>query len=120
LSGVLVDSSHAVVRDADVEIADTTKGTIQSTKTDHEGVYRFFFLAPGKYTLSVKHPSFRQEMRTVAVLLGPPVSVNLTLTIATASSSITVSDAGPLLQAENSDVSTTINQSQVSEVPNPR
>ena len=119
LSGVVVDSSHAVVPDADVEIADTAKGTTQSTKTDHEGVYRFFFLAPGKYTLSVKHPGFRQERRTVAVLLGPTVSVNVTLTIGTANSSITVTDEAPLIQAENGDVSTTMNQSQVSEVPNP-
>jgi TonB-dependent Receptor Plug Domain len=39
--------------------------------------------------------------------------------IANASTEITVTDDAPLIQAENGDVSATINQKQVSEVPNP-
>jgi protocatechuate 3,4-dioxygenase beta subunit len=53
LSGVVVDQTNAVVPDATVEISNTSKGTIQSTKTDAEGVYQFFFLAPGGYNLTV-------------------------------------------------------------------
>jgi hypothetical protein len=50
LTGVVTDPSHALVPNANVEIRDTAKGTTQSTTTDREGVYRFFFLAPGRYT----------------------------------------------------------------------
>src|SRR6266566_2424260 len=91
----------------------------QTTKTDREGVYRFFFLAPGRYTLTVTHVGFRQESRAVNVLLGPQVSVNVTLEIAKASTSVTVTEEAPLIQAENGDFSATINQRQISEVPNP-
>ncbi len=119
LTGVVSDPSHAVVPGADVEIRDTAKGMTQSTKTDHEGVYRFFFLAPGRYTLAVTRGSFRKESRAVNVLLGPPVSVNVTLAIAQASATLTVTEDAPLVQAENGDVSTTMNQTQISEVPNP-
>lgn len=49
LTGVVSDPSHAVVPDAVVEIRDNTKGTIQATKTDSDGAYRFSFLAPGSY-----------------------------------------------------------------------
>jgi hypothetical protein len=119
LTGVVTDSSHAVVPGADVEIRDTAKGTIQSTKTDREGVYRFFFLAPGRYTLAVTRGGFRKESRAVNVLLGPPVSVNVTLALAQASATLTVTEEAPLVQAENGDVSTTMNQTQISEVPNP-
>jgi hypothetical protein len=45
--------------------------------------------------------------------------VNITLRIATASSAITVIDEAPIIQAETSDVFTTFNQKQISEVPNP-
>ncbi len=76
LSGVVTDPSNALVPNAEVEIKDIAKGTIQSTKTDYEGVYRFFFLAPGRYMLTVTHVGFRQESRAVTVLLGPQVSVN--------------------------------------------
>lgn len=119
LTGVVTDPSHALVPGADVEIKDNAKGTTQSTKTDREGVYRFFFLAPGRYTLTVTRDGFRKESRAVNVLLGPPVSVNIALEIPKASTTLTVTAEAPLLQAENGDFSTTMNQKQISEVPNP-
>jgi hypothetical protein len=119
LTGVVTDASDAVVPSADVEIEDSAKGTTQSTKTDQQGVYRFFFLAPARYTLTVTHVSFQTEGRAVNVLLGPPVSVNVTLQVAKASTTVTVTTEAPLIQAENGDVSTTMNQKQISEVPNP-
>ena len=63
LTGVVGDPSHAVVPDVVVVLRDNTKGTIQTAKTDHDGVYRFFFLAPGRYTLTVSHGGFREEHR---------------------------------------------------------
>src|SRR5438552_15927854 len=119
LTGVVTDPSNALVPKAEVEIEDNAKGTIQSTKTDYEGVYRFFFLAPGRYTLTVTHAGFRDEKRGMNVLLGPPVSVNVTLEITKASTSVTVTEEAPLIQAENGDFSTTMNQKQIGEVPNP-
>jgi|SRR5271157_348350 len=119
LTGIVADPSNAAVPNAEVEIKDNSKGTIQATKTDREGVYRFFFLAPGRFTLSVKHPGFREETRGVNVPLGPPISVNVTLMIAAATTTLTVTQEAPLVQAENGDVSATMNQKQISEVPNP-
>ena len=118
LTGVVTDQSNAVVPDANVEIEDNAKGTSQSTKTDRGGVYRFSFLAPSRYTLTVEHEGFRRESRTVNVLLGSSVTLNLTLEIAKTSSEITVTDEEPLIQAGNGDVSMTMNQKQISEVPN--
>ena len=119
LTGVVTDPSNAVVPGANVEIADGTKGTALTTRTDREGTYRFFFLLPGKYMLSVKREGFREESRIVNVLLGPPVTVNVTLAIAKGNTTVEVTDDAPLIQAENGDVSTTMTQRQISEVPNP-
>ncbi len=119
LTGVVTDPTHAVMLGAEIEIDNQSKGTTQSTKTDREGVYRFFFLEPGKYTLTVTCDGFRQERRAVNVLLGPPVSVNVALEIAKARTTVTVTEEAPLLQAENGDASATMNQQQISEVPNP-
>jgi len=119
LTGVVTDPSNAVVPDAVVEIRNTAKGTVQNTKTNRDGVYQFFFLTPSNYTLAVTHDGFRKLSRTVNVLLGPPGTVNITLEIATESASIKVTGEAPLLQTENGDVSTTMNEQQISEVPNP-
>lgn len=118
LTGVITDQSGAVVPDADVDIKDIAKGATRATKTDREGIYRFFFLAPGRYSLNVIHEGFRKESRTVSILVGSPITVNVPLEIAKASSEITVSDAASI-QAENGDFSTTMDQVQISEVPNP-
>ena len=119
LVGVVTDPSNAVVPNANVEIKDNSRSTHQSTKTDREGVYRFFFVAPERYTLTVSHDGFRTESRVVNVLLGPPVSVNVILQVAKTTTTVTVTTEAPLIQAENGDVSATMDQKQISEVPNP-
>jgi hypothetical protein len=119
LTGVLTDPSGAVVPDAQVEIKDMSKATIQTTKTDREGVYRFSFLAPGNYTLAVTHEGFRNESRAINVLLGPPGTANVVLELATGSTTIKVTGETPLIQAENGDFSTTISEKQILDVPNP-
>ena len=108
LTGVVIDPSGAVVPDASVEITDNAKGTTQTTKTDQEGVYQFFFLAPERYTLTVMHDGFRKQSAAVNVLLGPPVTVNVALEIARESTTVKVTGEAPLIQAENGDVSTTM------------
>ncbi|HYA22962.1 MAG TPA: carboxypeptidase-like regulatory domain-containing protein, partial [Terriglobales bacterium] len=105
LTGVVTDRSGAMVPNADVEIRDIAKGTGQATRTDHEGMYRFFFLAPARYLLTVTHDGFRKESRTVNVLLGPAATVNVALEIANTSAEITVTGEAPVIQAENGDAS---------------
>src|SRR6266702_1918573 len=119
LAGIVTDPSKAVVPDADVVVRGSAKGTTQTTKTDRQGVYQFFFLSPGRYMLTVTHVGFRDETRVVNVLLGPPVSANVSLAIARVSTNVTVSDEAPLIRAENGDVSATVGQKQISEIPNP-
>lgn len=119
LTGVVTDPSKAIVPDAVVELRSDTKGTIQTAKTDGDGVYRFFFLAPGRYALTVSHQGFREESHDVNVLLGPPGTRNITLEVAGGSATVKVTDEVPLLQTENGDVSATISLLQISQVPNP-
>src|SRR5690349_11354610 len=81
LAGVVTDPSQAVVADAVVEVKSGAKGTSQITRTDREGIYRFLFLAPGRYALTVTHGGFQQETRWVNVLLGSAVSANIRLAL---------------------------------------
>jgi carboxypeptidase family protein/TonB-dependent receptor-like protein len=119
LTGVVTDASKAIVPDAVVEIRDVAKGTVQTAKTDRDGMYRFFFLPPGRYILTVTHDGFQKESAAVSVILGPPVSLNISLEILRAKTTVRVRGEAPLLNAENGDVSTTMNQQQISELPNP-
>jgi hypothetical protein len=119
LIGVVADPSNAVVPGANVVITDSAKGTVHTTKTDLDGTYRFFFLAPGRYTLSVTQEGFQEEKRAVNVSLGPPSTANVILAIAKENTSVKVTGETPLIQAENGDVAATMNEIQISEIPNP-
>src|SRR5437879_12387721 len=65
LAGVVTDPTSAVLPDADVVILGNAKGTTQSTNTYRDRAYRSFFLAPGRYALTVTHAGLRGEQRPV-------------------------------------------------------
>jgi hypothetical protein len=119
IAGVVTDSSGAVMPEAVLELRDDSKGTVHTGVTDGEGRYVFPFLRPGKYTLTVFKPDFAATRRSLDVYLGPAASVNIVLPVANGSASITVTGEVPLIQADNGDVSSTISQRQIAEVPNP-
>ena len=77
------------------------------------------FLSPSQYTLTVVHDRFRKESRSITVLLETPVTVNITLEIAKTNTQLFVTAEAPLVQADNGDVSITMSQEQISELPNP-
>ena len=119
LTGVVVDQTGAVIPGALVKLSDFAKGSTDSAKTDSMGAYQFSFVRPAKYTLTIEHSGFEEERRAVVIQVGPTVTVNVTLRIATHGSEVLVTDEAPIIQAENADVSVTMNQKQISEVPNP-
>jgi hypothetical protein len=119
IAGVVTDSSGAVMPGAVLELRDDAKATKHRGVTDGEGRYVFPFLRPGKYTLTVLKSGFAPTRRSFDVYLGPTASLNIVIPVATGSTSITITGETPLIKADNGDVSSTISQRQIAEVPNP-
>jgi hypothetical protein len=119
LTGVVTDPSDAVVPGANVELKDNAKGISQTKSTNSDGGYLFSFVAPGNYTLTVTHTSFRTLSQTLNVSLGPPSTLNIRLVIAGISTTVNVNEEAVLIHAENGDSSSTMSSLQVAQVPNP-
>src|SRR5215471_15676983 len=120
LTGVVSDPSGAVVPDAIVELKDNAKGDTQSTRTNDEGEYLYSFLRPGNFTLTVTHRGFKAASRVLDIALGPPATLNVQLALKSSDrTTVLVTEDAPFINAENGDVSATMNQLQVSQVPNP-
>jgi hypothetical protein len=119
IAGIISDPSNAVVPDAKVTLKDNTKGNTQDTKTNKDGAYRFYLLGPGSYTVSATAGGFKTTSRQITVALGQIADGNVTLSLGQSSTSVTVTEAAPLLQTENGDTSTAISEQQISQVPNP-
>src|SRR4029077_3924465 len=59
VTGVVSDPSGASVPQARVTLVDRSKGSHQETQTNKDGVYHFFLLEPGDYTVSVNASGFQ-------------------------------------------------------------
>src|ERR1700735_1474008 len=79
VTGVVTDQSGASVPDAKVALKDNSKGSTQDTQSNKDGVYHFYLLTPGSYTITVTAASFQPVSRPVSVNLGQVESVNLVL-----------------------------------------
>ena len=119
ITGVVTDPSGSVVPNATVNLKDETKGVTQESTTNAQGTYRFYLLTPGPYTVSVTATGFQTTSRRVDVAVGQIGTVGIQLTLGASSSSVTVTEAAPLLQTDNGDTSTALTEQQISQVPNP-
>lgn len=119
LTGVVTDQSGAVIQNARVEIKDNSKGTVRSTMADRAGVYRFPFLGPDRYSVTVTMPGFAAAGRTVIIQLGQTASADFTLNVGSAKTAVDVRADNILLQTDKADLATVFSGIQVAELPNP-
>jgi hypothetical protein len=117
--GTIQDSTGAVVANATVTVTDVAKGTSVSVQSDDSGQYRVSHLIPDTYTVSVEATGFKKtSTENVIVYADTAPRVDMTLPIGSATDSVVVSAAAPLLQTEHTDVNVILNERAVETLPN--
>jgi hypothetical protein len=119
ISGTVTDPSGAILPNVDVHLKSVDKGFTNSVKSNSAGSYQFQLLEPGTYTIQVTAPSFKTFSETTTVSVSSTTIVNAKLEVGAAGTIVDVSGEAPLLQTETSEISTTFNAREISEVPNP-
>ncbi len=119
ISGVVTDPSNAVVPDAKINLKDNAKGSVQDTKSNKDGAFRFYLLAPGPYTLTVTASGFQSQARQVQANAGQIFTADVQLALGTGQTTVTVTEAAPLIQTENGDTASSLSSQQIANVPNP-
>jgi hypothetical protein len=80
LTGVITDEAGIPLSDAIVLLADTAAGLTRTATSDRNGEFRFTFLAPGDYVLSVERLGFvAQRLSGVAIRPGREVQLEVPL-----------------------------------------
>src|SRR6201984_2303530 len=100
ISGVVKDPSGAVVAGAAVTIHNPVSGYDRSTTSDSTGSFTFSNIPLNPYHLSVQAAGFGAYAQDVDVRSSVPVPVNIALTVAGSSSTVTVEGGGDLLENE--------------------
>src|SRR4029077_12879156 len=103
LSGIIYDSSKAVVPDAQISITGPTGSLAQSSSS--QGEFLFQTLVPGFYSVKVTKPGFKVvEMRNAEVLINKTTSVEVTLEAGEVSQTVEVSSAAVTVDTSASSV----------------
>jgi hypothetical protein len=119
ISGVVTDSTGAVLPGATVLLTDVN-GTVIKLTADASGRYSKDLLKPGKYTVSATTPSFTSATESVQVELSQTIPVNIKMVPAGTAASVEVSAADiPLLDSQNIALVTTFSQTQIDNLPTP-
>ncbi|HTB20611.1 MAG TPA: TonB-dependent receptor, partial [Bryobacteraceae bacterium] len=118
--GTVTDPTGAAIPGAAVTLANAATNNSQKAITNGDGSYRFAFVAAGTYNLTVTASGFQtQQHPRISVTPGQPTPVNVQLTVSGASQTVDVVEAATALQTENADVSTSLTQSMIENLPNP-
>ncbi|MGC1912484.1 MAG: TonB-dependent receptor [Candidatus Acidiferrales bacterium] len=102
LSGTVTDPSGAVVPGATVEILNPVSGYQRSATTDAAGAFSFPNVPFNPYHVTVVAAGFANFVQDVDVRSSVPVTVKFSLSIASATNSVTVqAEAGDLLETDS-------------------
>jgi outer membrane receptor protein involved in Fe transport len=120
ISGTVRDASGATVPDAEVVVANESKGIRRSLTTNAAGAFTAPSLPPATgYSVIVNKTGFsKYEAKDIQVLVGQDVSLDIALAVAGTSTSVLVEGtATPVVDSTKTDVSVVINTTQIDNMP---
>ena len=118
LSGVVTDSSGAVIPGAKVILTDEATNIATNGATSGRGVYVFTGLRPTSYSLRVEAASMRTQERSGVVLaVNQQATLDFTMSPGTASEKVTVTEQVPLLDTGNATLGTDITNDYIKDLP---
>ena len=118
LTGIVSDSSGALVPAAKVTATDTQTGVSTETSSGAGGVFVFTNLRPSVYAVAAEADGFQKLVRTgVTLTTGERTRVDLTMTVGSVKESVTVAGDAPLLQTESGSITQSIDHEKIVELP---
>jgi outer membrane receptor protein involved in Fe transport len=120
VTGTITDQTNAAIPGAAVTLTNVNTNASQKVTTNAEGSYRFAFITPGMYKVSVSANGFQTQQRTgVIVNAGQPTTASIQLMLAGSSQTVNVVESGSAVQTQNADVATNYSADMVANLPNP-
>lgn len=119
LTGLITDSTGAVVPNAPVEVVNINTGATVVVKSNAQGSYTAPFLQPGTYKVSLQMTGFKSyvhaglELQTEAT-----VSENIVLQIGSVNETVVVTTATPMIDTTNADTGQSLSAEEVRDLPN--
>ncbi len=118
IGGTVLDQSGAAIPSASIVIVNSQNGLKRTAGTNQDGFFVFPDLPIGAYTVEASKQGFgSQEKDGVSLLTGQDLELKFLLTVGQTSQVVQVTEGAPLVQTESSSVQTSVNQTQMQELP---
>src|SRR3954469_17449032 len=116
--GTVTDPSGARISGAQITLMNLQTGQSIHLTTDNEGTYSAKLLKIGTYAVSANRQGFQTTVQsTVDVAVNQSQRVDLVLKLGSASETVEVTGAAPLLQTQSSSLGTVETERRISELP---
>jgi hypothetical protein len=120
ISGTVTDVKGAVLVKAAVTATNVDTHATRTGETNAAGRFLFSQVNPGTYVVTVSALRFaEQNSRPVLVEVGRTVTLDFTLSVASASQTVQVTAQQALVTLENANTTTTIESKTIASLPNP-
>ena len=116
--GTVKDQQGAVVNTASVRATNVDTGFTRSAPVNGYGEYRIDYLPVGKYSVDATAPSFeRFVQQNLALDVDQTLTVEIKLTIGSQTSTVTVTEAPPLVNTSDAVLGRTIEPDEIVNLP---
>ena len=118
ISGVVRDSSSAVIPSATITLSNEATGVTLKQNTTDSGVYAFPAIAPGSYTVKAEGRGFKTYTRTNNVAqINSPATIDIVLEVGAATETIQVSASAETLQTTSAAIGNVVEQKAIVSLP---
>lgn len=119
ITGIVTDSSGAVVSGATVMLKRNGPGNGLTTQTNENGYYTFDLIQAGTYDITVERAGFKKSVSTDnAAYVNQPTTVNIVLQAGDVSASVTVTGGAEAVQTSTSgNLGTTVELQTLEALP---
>ncbi len=118
VTGRVADASGAVMPEVQITLTDVNRRLEWKTATNSSGVYRFSFLGPGTYSLTLEKDGFRTLSRTgITLVVDQVVRLDFTLEVGAVTERVEVSAEASLVDSETSSLGQVIDNKRILEMP---
>ena len=118
LTGVITDSTGAVIPQSEVVLTNLATGISQRVVSNERGIYLISSIEPGQYRISVSFTGFKtfvQEPITVPV--GGSVALDVSLEVGEMAERVTVIAEAPLLESESASFGQVVGEKVIQSMP---
>src|SRR5262245_11895587 len=118
IQGTVVDQSGGVLPGASVTVTNTDTGIARTTVTDENGVFRAELLPVGNYEVAAELSGFTpQKQQNIAVTVGSTITFRIQMPVASVAETVTVTSTAPIIETTRTQVSDTVSEVQVKNLP---